>query len=666
MKVATRLVLTFSVLTAVALFLVSSLGYFYTAHQLTESIQNEMREIVNTHVSTLDGWLDSKVKILDTSANTVNLSSVRKEDLSESHFSGFKRVDEELSDLYFGTVDGRMIDGSGWIPPADYDPRNRPWYRAAVQADKMVFTDPYVDMTTGKMAISVAMPIKDEKGKLIGVLAEDILLDTIKKTIDKINLRGQGNAFLLDSSGLVLIHPDGELVLKNVAELEGIGGAENTLKELLTTEQGFVNYKHQGVQKIMFYQKIPISGWTLGVAVPMAVIYQPLEELRHQFTMLTLGVMLLVIGVCLYVAREITKPMLNLTRAARQIADGNWDVQTDIKGKDPMGNNEIAQLAREFNLMARRLAEMMEQRDQAARELQAAHDQLEEKVETRTQELVAANEELQAMNQEIIETMDRLKKAQTQLVRSEKMAALGGLVGGMAHEINTPVGVAVTAASHLAKLGQEFLKVYESGTMKRKNLVEYITQSQECSDMVVANLKRAAQLIGSFKTVSIDQASEERRTFKVKEYLTDILVSLQPKLRKTKHTVTIRCEESLEIYSYPGAFAQIITNLLMNSLTHAYEEETAGQIVMEAQIQEDKLELIYIDDGKGMDEQVLGKIFDPFFTTARGAGGTGLGLYLVYHIVTQQFGGTIECNSALGAGTSFMITVPCQKEPKRA
>ena len=244
MKVATRLVLTFSVLTAAALFLVSSLGYFYTAHQLTESIENEMREIVNTHVSTLDGWLDSKVKILETSANTVNLLNARKEDLSESHFSGYKKVDEELSDLYFGTVDGRMIDGSGWVPPADYDPRTRPWYIAAVQADKMVFSDPYMDMVTGKMAISVAMPIKDENGKLLGVLAEDILLDTIKKTIDKINLRGQGSAFLLDSQGVTLIHPDVGVVLKNVASLEGLQGPSEMFQDILRREQGFVRYTH--------------------------------------------------------------------------------------------------------------------------------------------------------------------------------------------------------------------------------------------------------------------------------------------------------------------------------------------------------------------------------------------------------------------------------------
>jgi len=356
--------------------------------------------------------------------------------------------------------------------------------------------------------------------------------------------------------------------------------------------------------------------------------------------------------------------MINLTCAAQQIADGNLTVQATVQGGEK-SKDEISILAQEFNIMAQKLSEMIGERDQAEQELRGAHDQLEEKVEIRTQELVAANQELQAMNQEIIETLEKLKKTQGQLVQAEKMSALGSLVGGMAHEINTPVGVAVTAASYLGDLIAEVNVQCLEGTIKRKELLHYNDECREASEMVLANLRRAAQLISSFKKVSIDQANEEKRTFDVKEYLADILLSLHPRLKKTKHVVTVQCAEKIKVYGLPGSFAQIITNLIMNSLTHAYHAEEAGNIIITVVQQEDRFILRYEDDGKGIDKEVLSRIFEPFFTTARGMGGSGLGLYIVYNIVTQQFGGTIDCYSEKGKGVTFVMNLLLQGKDEK-
>ena len=267
-------------------------------------------------------------------------------------------------------------------------------------------------------------------------------------------------------------------------------------------------------------------------------------------------------------------------------------------------------------------------------------------------------EQTERANHDLSHALDDLKATQKQLVESEKMAALGGLVAGVAHEINTPVGVGVTAASLLEDRTVAFLKTYQGGQMKRSDLEKYLDTAQQSSSMILNNLHRAAELIQSFKQVAVDQSSEERREFSVKAYLEEILLSLQPKLKKTQHTIEINGDNNLTLESYPGAFAQIVTNLVMNSLLHAYESEEWGQLTFNFEQNGKYLIFQYNDDGKGIPGENLGKIFEPFFTTKRTQGGSGLGLHIIYNLVTQKMGGSIRCESGVGNGTSFIIEVP--------
>ena len=299
-----------------------------------------------------------------------------------------------------------------------------------------------------------------------------------------------------------------------------------------------------------------------------------------------------------------------------------------------------------FNIRHRRRVE---------NEIRLLNLHLEERVEERTQSLQQANNNLNR-------AMDDLQKARGHLVEAEKMAALGGLVSGVAHEINTPVGNSITAASFLAGRTQELLHKLKENQMKRSELEEFLDTSAKSGEIIVGNLNRASELIRTFKQTAVDQQVEEKRLVNMLTYLHEVLLSLRPRLKKTKHTIEIDCPDDLNATIYPGALWQILTNFIMNTLVHAYEPDEAGLIQIAVSLQDHQLTLRYRDNGRGMPEEVQKKVFEPFFTTTRGSGGTGLGLHIVYNLVVFKLKGTILCHSTPGEGTEFIITAPLTPE----
>ncbi|MBF0517197.1 MAG: hypothetical protein HQK97_08785 [Nitrospirae bacterium] len=299
-------------------------------------------------------------------------------------------------------------------------------------------------------------------------------------------------------------------------------------------------------------------------------------------------------------------------------------------------------------------------------ELNQYRQHLEELVKERTSALTQANEQLRdeinkrkALLSELETAYDDLKKSQDHLIQSEKMAALGGLVAGVAHEINTPIGIGITGASHFNEITKAVAASVNDGTITRTKMDEYIADAADISALILKNLIRTGELIKSFKMVAADQLREQRRQFNIKQYLNDIILSLQPRLKRTSHAIKINCEESSALDSYPGAFAQVITNLIMNSLVHAYDTGQQGNITIDVTKTDDSVTITYKDDGKGIGAENIKKIFDPFFTTNRGGGGTGLGLNICYNVVTQTLKGTIVCESVEGEGVAFILNVPC-------
>ncbi|MEO0457836.1 MAG: response regulator [Cyanobacteria bacterium P01_A01_bin.114] len=261
-----------------------------------------------------------------------------------------------------------------------------------------------------------------------------------------------------------------------------------------------------------------------------------------------------------------------------------------------------------------------------------------------------AEMQLAERTQELSQTLATLKTTQAELVRSAKMAALGNLVAGVAHEINTPLGTAIMSASTLGNATRDMFSDLAKDELKRSAFENYLDIAADCSHLILSNLERAGGLVQSFKQVAVDQTSLQLRTFKLKPYLQEVITNLTPKLKHTPHRITLTGDDTITLYSYPGALAQIITNLIINSLTHAYPTHQPGQLCIAIHQQLATVILSYSDDGVGIPESNLSQIFEPFFTTARHQGGSGLGLHLVYNLVTQKLQGTIAVTSHANIG----------------
>ncbi|PWC32514.1 HAMP domain-containing sensor histidine kinase [Azospirillum sp. TSO35-2] len=270
-----------------------------------------------------------------------------------------------------------------------------------------------------------------------------------------------------------------------------------------------------------------------------------------------------------------------------------------------------------------------------------------------------ANRELERRRTEAEAALDRLREAQEAMVQSEKLASLGALVAGVAHEINTPVGIAVSCASHLADATAAMRRRAEEGELSKGDFARYLGTAIDTTDLILGNCERAAQLIAGFKQVAVDRASAVRRRVNLAAYIQDTLVSLQPKLRPAGHGVAVTCPGDLELDCYPGVLSQILSNLVMNALTHAFADGRDGDMaVVVDQPAPDMVRLCFTDTGRGMSEEHRSRVFEPFFTTRRGRGGSGLGLHIVHNLVVGVLKGTIAVDSAVDRGTSFTLLFP--------
>jgi signal transduction histidine kinase len=352
-----------------------------------------------------------------------------------------------------------------------------------------------------------------------------------------------------------------------------------------------------------------------------------LADISRKTLLIAVIFLAIIIVVGIVIALSIRLPLQQIMASMQAITSGDYD--REVQGA--AAKDEIGEMAR--------AVEVFRENAIAKRE---------------------ADDELRASKERAESALLELNAAQQNLIDAERLAALGGLVAGVAHEVNNPIGISLTVASSFARRTDMFEAELKSDTpLRRSQLEDFVRTSQDAAQQLVANLHRAGELIQSFKQVAVDRSHAERRQFSLSEATDQIIASLRPVLKKAPVTVSVEVPDGLLIDGYPGSYGQILTNLFLNATNHAFPDGRSGTISISAKPRgNDDIEIIFADNGAGMTPDVQRQAFDPFFTTRRNEGGTGLGLHIVYNLVTQQLGGRMMLDSRLGQGTTFRIIMP--------
>lgn len=521
------------------------------------------------------------------------------------------------------------------------DLSRNPLFASARHLGRRVWSDRYLSALKGDATIGLAIPLGDYV--LLGEVAPDFAIDVLRAGAADMTYP----VLVVDRAGEYVAGKnlaESERLRNWAAELGGVSpGAEGDIRQI----------RFAGARYDTGLARSDKLQWTFMLGSPAG-----LENKRVRVTIgLVLGgfagSMLLGLILAPLWASRMSAPLQDLIAQTRALTSGKFG------GKVARGRIlEFNQLASDMESMADAIRQRQgdlerseERLLQSLQNVQQLNLLLEHRVELRTIDLARANRELS-------DAMEILKLAQGELVRSEKLASLGNLVGGVAHELNTPIGNGVMAVSTLHDQVRNFRREMASG-LRRSTLETFVNRVELGSEIAVRNLQRANELITSFKQVAVDQTSVQRRQFMLSEVVDEILLTLQPTLKRTPYRVVCQIPGNLAMDSYPGPLGQVLTNLLTNALSHGFEGRQQGRIEITAErFGDDQLCLQVGDDGAGIPSELIGRIFDPFVTSKLGRGGSGLGLHIVWNTVTAVLGGSIAVDSMPGQGTRFRITLP--------
>ncbi len=418
----------------------------------------------------------------------------------------------------------------------------------------------------------------------------------------------------------------------------------------------------QGFARVQLTKRYLLSGPVLVLVPDLATIAQLLPDYltRMQGVILTLGapVSLHELSPALWHVRmepahvDVAAALAPGWLGAIARADVATQKLFSVETKAERIERQLQLTRHDYNDLTNRLLGQVQDLTLAKNALGELNQNLESRVNARTADLALANTSLS-------KTLDELRTTQKELVRTAQLAGLGSMVAGIAHELNTPIGTALTGATALAESARSIQSRYAQGQLGRKALDEFLQGTQDMSDLLERNLMRAGERIAQFKRVAVDVGNEERHRFKLMDVITGTMAFLAPKIEGTRYRLTLELDQSIELDSYPGAISQVLNNFVTNALMHAFGEREVGTMVLRTALCDgDALEISFSDDGNGVCADQIPHLFEPFFTTRFGQGGSGLGLYIVYTQVRDLLGGRVEVSSTPGRGTCFTVTIP--------
>lgn len=549
MSLKQKLVALFSVLMVTLLVIVSCTAYFYTEKTLRNQIEEGTVAVLDASVKDLDGWLNSKAVVLKTKhASIQEIASDGQ--ITQAMVKGFKTADPDISDLYFGkAVDGTIVDGAGWIPAADFDSRTRSWYKDAIQTGKLHFGEPYQDGVTKKMALPISMPYKTGSGEVIGVLAEDILIDTLFKTVSNIKPYDGSFAVLLSRDGNVMAHQDETLLNKKVGDVDKLKSLNRALQGIkVENKKGNVTaYTLDGKEMLLVFTQIPSTQWTLGINIPVDVAYAPLVALRWIFIVGTILALFIVVIATWLIAKKITLPLEILRNDVNKLASGDF-TQPVIAN----GNDEIAALANDVNKMRDGLRQLI-------------HN-IQEKSDT----IAASSEELTA------------NAGQTSQAANQVAISITNVAEGSTKQIKS-----VDDASRAVESMKENIDaIAENSTKVVKDSREAAQKADKGSqdvDTMITNMKQIESSVENLADVIVRLGKQSNNIGKITETISDIasqtnLLALNAAIEAARageqgKGFSVVAEEVRKLAEQSGQAAQQISEEI-----NAIQQETAQAV----------------------------------------------------------------------------------------
>lgn len=607
------------------LLLISFFAVNYAKSYIVDISKEYHGEIMNNLKLNIETYFDKPKEDLNMLKNFLSLANIEQDRV----FDEFYKSQDTFHHF-------RIIDSQGRVEycyPAEddvvgFDFSRELAFKGVIDGGNMAWSSPYIYIKEDVISINYAIPIGDKV--LLGIIHLTNIQEIFEETLPD-------TSFIVgvtDNTGVYIMHTDYNNVSQRVSDK--------------FVKTGPLSYDEVTLDQKEYY----LSAVDTNYQDWKIVLYEPVERLDkiiNTFILFSSLIMLIMVVIVILLSQRfnnvILRSLKNLVAKTKDIRAGRYDIQVQDTLFD-----EINELWLNFEAMIHEIKARENRILEQSSEIEGMNSELENRVVERTNELFSANQELEI-------ALENLKSTQDQLVESEKIASLGDLVAGLAHEINTPLGIILTVITYLQEITEELKVKYDSGLLKKSDFESHINTSLDSEKLIFDNINRSIELMSSFKLISADQVNLDIQEIDMKEFMESIVRSLQPQFKKTNIQLSLMCEEGIKVSTIPLSLYQVVVNLVMNTKVHAYNE-TGGLVNIKVKDYHHHLEILVEDYGDGIPAQYQKKIFDPFFTTKRGAGGTGLGLNIVYNTVKQNLQGDIFFNSSEGKGTQFVVHIP--------
>lgn len=551
-----------------------------------------------------------------------------REDITEHYL--FNEVSEILVDIaesnerYFLTWIANeeanfYFDSLGNIPEDDYDVVKRPWYAYALATEGVALTPPYIEWITRRVVISSIQALRDGED-VYGFVVVDIVLEDVPGMLQLMKQGENDISYLITGEGTYVYSPEVDKIVEK-SMFDEDEPLNNYEKEIKSTVGQLIPIEMDGDPYFLVSHSVDERGWIIVTLIDAKRVEKEVRDRGFVIILLLIGTIVIMMYLVYVLVKMTTRPYTLLVDYGKDVAAG--DFSRNIPQKYLSRTDEMGALSNSFQSIINTFRNVNE---------------------TLEEEIIKKNKELESQFQMIIE--------------QEKHALLGMIVTGIAHEINTPIGNSLSVSTFLESKFMKLKEKYDQGVMTKSDFIEFQELEIQSLSLLIESLKHAAEIIENFKILTINQSMESKHIFAVYDVFNSVKFSLKSEYVHTNHEILVNCDPNLTLDSYPGALSQVMTHLIMNSLKHGFKTLDEGKITITVKELENYIEIIYTDNGCGVAQDSIEKMYVPFYTTDRSKGSSGLGMHIVFNLISQKLGGTIQFTGREYKGMAFKIVIP--------